>query len=247
MAPKQFPTKWLTYNQRINADLDETFANGDPEAFFDQDYMNRLVSPIKQQEEWMLKLFALQFTILVFLVVGFAAKDVTFNFFGVALGNVPGIKEMLLALSATIALLILVLAASRDTTIVLAQSISDRTVDSKFAAYAKFASPSAFSFRLYLPREHGRWMFATKVTKSVTILIALLTSLIAIASIVASVSIQVVLIGEVWRHPTIGNWSYFSLAYVGAAYLLNILILLRRSLPFPYEDKSSLKKQARLR
>jgi len=216
----RFPTKWLTYNQRINADLDDAFAENNADTFFDQDYMKSLVAPIKQQEDWILKLFALQFTIILFLIVGFATKDVTLNFFGVALGNVPGIKEMLLALSSTAALLILILVSSRDTTIVLAEGITDRTVDPRFVVYARFVLPSAFNVRFYVPREFNRWIFATKINKSITIFIAFLTVSIMIASIVASLAIQVVLIGEVWRHPTLGYWSYFALAYIGAAYLL---------------------------
>lgn len=231
-APEKFPIRWLTYNQRISADLDDTFADPDAKEFFDHDYMTDLIAPLKQQEDWMLKLFGIQFTIILFLIVGFASKDTTVTFFGVPLGNVPGIKEALLAISATVALFIMLLTGSRDTTLSLVQSIAERTTDPKFAAYEKFALPSYYNVRLYLPRQYDRWLFATKLTKAVTVIIALLSISIMVALVVASAAIQVVIVRDIWQHPTIGFWSYFSLVYVLAAYLLNLLILLRRSVPF---------------
>jgi Fe2+ transport system protein B len=239
--PRKFPTRWLTYNQRIDADLDDAFTDPGAKEFFDNNYMASLVAPIKQQEDWILKLVGIQFTIVLFLVVGFASKDVTVNFFGIALGNVPGIKEVLLGISATVALFIAMLTSARDTTLCLVESISKRTTNKTFAAYEKFALPSHFNFRLYLPREYNRWIFAKKPTKVVTVTIALLSLFLMIAFIVAATAIQVVFIREIWKHPTIGFWSYFSLAYILAAYFLHLLIFLRRSVPFPYEDKSMLK------
>jgi hypothetical protein len=178
---------------------------------------------------------------MFFLVIGFTSPDTTLNFFGVALKNVAGIREVLLALSATVALLIMMLVSSRDTTVYLVQGICRRTVDPKFSDYAKFVLPGIFNFRLYIPRQHDRWVFATFVGKATTIIIALLTIFIALATIVVSFAIHVFIIKEIWQHPTIGSWSYFALLYIGAAYVLNLLILFRRTLPFPYKDMGALK------
>ena len=155
----------------------------------------------------------------------------------------PGIKRnAVLSLSATVALLILLLTASRrhnyhrDT-----GNLATYRRLRKFSAYSAFVLPSSFNFRLYLPREYERWIFATKAPRVQTIAIGILTVLIAVASIVVFAAIHLLILREIWQHPTLGGWSYFALAYIGAAYLLNLLILFRRSLPFPFKDKSSLR------
>ncbi|QOZ26157.1 hypothetical protein [Bradyrhizobium sp. CCBAU 51753] len=229
---------WLTYQKRIDADLDDAFREAGAETFFSQEYVRRLAEPIKQLDEWLLKLFVVQFAIIGFLAVEFVSTDATFSLFGLSLKNAPGLKEILLALSATIAIAIGVMTATRDTTVSIIQGILKRTVDKRFVEYETFAAPAGFHFKLYLPREHKRGYFPTRSGKVVTIAIAVLGFLIALSTIAASLAVHWMIIKDIWLHPTLGNWSYFVLSYVASSYALNLLVLLKRTLPFPYEDST---------
>jgi hypothetical protein len=65
-SSQKFPIRWLTHQQRVREDLVEAIRvtqEGD-KPFFTEAYMASLAAPIKQQEEWVLKLLFLQGTLL---------------------------------------------------------------------------------------------------------------------------------------------------------------------------------------
>ncbi|WP_426435898.1 hypothetical protein [Bradyrhizobium genosp. P] len=237
--------KWLTYRQRMDADLDDAFRQPGAEEFFSEDYIRRLSEPIKQLDDSLIKLSVIQFAILGFLAVEFVSSDATFSLFGLSVKNAPGLKEFLLAFSATVAIAIGAITGTRDTTVNMIQGISQRTANARFGQYAAYALPIGFNLRLYLPLERKRGQFSTGPAKLVTVVIALLVVFVFLSTLVASAAIHWMILKDIWTHPTLGPWSYFALTYVVASYLLNLLILLKRLLPFPYDDKSELKRRVR--
>jgi hypothetical protein len=200
-----------------------------------------LLAPVKQEEEWILKLFVLQGSLLGFLAVGFVAPDAKLNLFGVDFKNVDGIREFLLALAATITLFISALTSARDTALTMATAISEQKQDKAFAVYAAFARPSAFNFKIYVPREFDRWIFPKVRGIWFLMTVAILLVVMALIAIVASIAVQIAIIGQIWHHPVIGWWSYAALTYVLSSYTIALIVLVRRSVPFPYVDKSALK------
>jgi hypothetical protein len=254
-ASLKYPIRWLTFQQRVRADLVDTFqaakAAGDP-TFFTETYLASLAAPLKQLEETTIKLFLFQAAILGFLAVGFVSPETKLSVFGFDLKNVDGLREILLAISATIALGIFGLASSRDTTIFMLTVICEQTQPQLTLPYAKYALPSAFNLRMYLPREYDRWMFPRFPKKTFAVTIALLcltmVGIVIVASfaihwslIVASFAIHWSLIKEIWRHPGLGNWSIAALVYVFASYFVNLCFLMNRWLPLPYLDQSQLR------
>lgn len=243
-ALPKYPVRWLTFQQRVRADLLDTFqaakAAGDP-PFFTEAYLASLAAPLKQMEESTIKLFLFQTAILGFLAVGFVSPETKLSLFGFDLKNVDGLREILLAISATIALGIFALASSRDTTIFMLNVICEQTQPQLTLPYAKYALPSAFDLRMYLPREHERWMFARFPKRIFAVIIALLCLTMAGIAIVASFAIHWSLIKHIWRNPGLGNWSIAALVYVFASYFVNLCFLMNRWLPFPYLDQSQLK------
>jgi hypothetical protein len=103
-ASPKYPTRWLTFQQRVRADLEDTFqaskAAGDL-TFFTEGYLTSLAAPLKQQEEWIVKLLFFQATILGFLAVGFVSPETKLTVFGFDLKGVDGLREIHLAISAT--------------------------------------------------------------------------------------------------------------------------------------------------
>lgn len=233
--------KWMTYRQRIQADLDDAFSNDNATDFFGEDYVRQLSEPLKQQDEWLLKLFALQFAILSFLLVGFGTADATFSVFGISLKQTTGLKEVLLVMSATIGVAIMVISSARDTAIFLIQGICKRLVDPRYIHFAKFAFPVGFHFRMYHPREYERWQFSTIAGKGTSVAVGVLAILVGLALFALSFIVQWIIIKDIWKNPTLGNWSYFALAYVALVYALNLLVAIKLYVPFPYHDKSALR------
>ncbi|MBI5128589.1 MAG: hypothetical protein HZA66_04045 [Rhodopseudomonas palustris] len=234
--------RWMTYNQRVSADIESAFRSPDAQEFFCKEFVDSLAVPIKQQEEWIIKLLTIQFTLVVFLLVGFVSEDVTFHVLGVDLKNIVGLREVLLALSVTAAMFAMLLLSARDTAIHMITEIQKRKSPEAFRHFAAFAAPRAFNFRVYLPREFDDWIFE-RIPRGVyafiffPLLASVFGSLIAVSFVV-----QWIIITEVWKAPMLGAWSYAAIGYAIAVYLLNCVILLRRSLPFPYYDSSELKR-----
>jgi hypothetical protein len=241
-ASSKYPVRWLTFQQRVRADLEETFRTA-PEGttIFTEAYLASLAAPIKQQEEWMLKLLFLQTTILGFLAVSFVSPDAKIGVFGFDLRAVDGLREILLALSATIALAIFCLVSTRDTAILILNVICEQTQQKSFLPYAKYVLPSAFSLRFYLPREYDRWFFSILPRRAFAMVIAVLLVVMFGIAFVASIAIHWSLIKDIWHHPGLGKWSIAALVYVFTCYLVNICVALNRWLPFPYKDQSFLR------
>jgi hypothetical protein len=157
------------------------------------------------------------------------------------LKQTTGLKEVLLVMSATIGVAIMIVTSARDTAIFLIQAICERLVDQKYIHFAKFAFPAGFHFRMYLPLEYQRWQFRTVVGKGTSVAVGVLAILVGLALFALSIVVQWIIIKDIWKSPTLGNWSHFALAYVALVYALNLLVLAKLYVPFPYSDKSALR------
>jgi hypothetical protein len=237
-----FPIRWLTYKQRISDDVKAILGNEDASDFFDGDYLSALSTQIKQQEEWLLKIFALQMAIITFLLIGYVSPDTKLSIFGVDLKGIQGSREMLLLLSSALGTFTCMIAASRDAAVYLAEAILQHNEASGLKPFKAFVAPSVFNVRLYLPREYDRWMFAIIPTKIFILPAAICLVVMAIIILSGSFAIHWVLIREIWVNPSLGKWSIATLVFVFASYFVNLVILIRIAVPLPYSDKGALKK-----
>lgn len=239
----KYPIRWLTYQQRVREDLREALdaTEGDEKPFFTEAYMTTLAAPIKQQDDWLLKLLFLQGTILGFLAVGLVSPETKLGAFGFDLKYFEGLREILLAISATIALIVFFLASSRDTAVFMLKIICEYKHQRSTLPFAQYALPSAFSLRIYVPREYDRWIFAMFPQKLFQASAGLLLLVMAGIAFTASLTIHWALIMEIRHNPGLGSWSTAALVYVIVSYVLDVALLANRWLPFPYRDQSELK------
>src|SRR5882762_6193196 len=115
IKPVRFPTVWLTYKARIRGDFDRAYSAEGGAEYFDSDYFSRLCAQIKQLEDWLIKLFVLQISLTGFQVIGFVGNDASISLFGITLKQATGVKEILIAFYAFIAVATWMIIISRDT------------------------------------------------------------------------------------------------------------------------------------
>jgi hypothetical protein len=156
---------------------------------------------------------------------------------------VEGLREILLAISATIALIVFGLSSSRDTAIFMLNVICEQTQPKITLPFAKYSLPGPFTLRVYWPHEYERWIFSKFPQKLFLAVIGLLFLTMFGIAIVASFAIHWALIKDIWHHPGLGNWSIAALVYVMVSYVIDLGLLANRWLPFPYKDQSELKKK----
>jgi hypothetical protein len=236
-----FPIKWLTYKQRIQADVREALNQHGADDFFDRSFVEAIAGQVKQQEEWFLKLFALQAAVIAFLIVGFVSPDAKSSLFGLELKSIQGIREVLLAVSSTAAVFMAALACSRDAALHVASAVAKETLPSELRHFGLFTSPTMLNVRVYIPREYDRWQFGLWHGTAFTIVAALLVVTMFCIVIAASLAVHWALILDIWQHPSLGRWSTVALIYVFSTYTFNLVLVLRMALPFPYVDKGALK------
>ncbi|WP_315782686.1 hypothetical protein [Bradyrhizobium sp. SZCCHNPS1003] len=186
----KFPTKWLTYKQRIQADVREALTQHGADDFFDHSFVEAIAGQVKQQEEWLLKLFALQAAVIAFLIVGFVSPDAKSSLFSVELKSIQGIREVLLAVSSTAAVFMATLTYSRDAALHVASAVAEGTVASELKHFGVFIIPTAFNVRIYIPREHDRWQFGLWHGKAFVIVAALLIVVMVCIAIAASFAVH---------------------------------------------------------
>lgn len=231
-----FPLVWLTYKARLRLDLDRSYSV-DPDAdYFTPEYADRLSVQVKQSEDWLLKLILFQIGLMAFQIVGLLNKDASMSLLGVTIQNVAGIKEVVLAIYATMALLTWFMLMSRDTGLAVLEHLVELSSDHKARELAKLARPAAFNLRFIFPRQYDDWIFATWPTKWLTLLFFICLALISFAAICASAVVNAALIVLVYRNPTLGDWSIYTIYYAIAVFGVGVLFLVLYYFPLPFRD-----------
>lgn len=238
---RRFPVHWLTYRRRVRDDVENLYKSENGPAFFDDKFAAALTASTKQLEEWEIKLIVFQLGISVFIVLGLITTDASISLLGISLKHVKGMKELLLALSASLAVISSVVTQSKHLRLVVLEKLMELRTEEKFQPFAKLASPSAFHITPYIAREFERWIFSRFLTGATMFLIAFLYALVVILLLAFSVSLWVFLYLEILRAPGLGLWSYLALAYSCAAHLLCVLCLVRMHAPLPFRDMQVLR------
>jgi hypothetical protein len=243
---RRFPIRWLTYRTRIQLDVDEAFNLPSGKEIFDHDYVERADSAIKQLEAWQVKMMTTSFAISAFLVTGFITDDATVSLFGVSLKQAVGLKEVLLALSATIGVFMTSITQSKETLIAVLEKLTQLSTDREVLPLAALATRSSFHLKFYVPRQYDKWILPTFFTMLYSLLLGLLWIIVVLFMLAAVFGLTAFLAIQIYRHPTLGIWSTAILYYVGVVFMLSIFSTLKLILPMPYRDKSDLKKMLEL-
>ena len=243
---RRFPVRWLSYKARIRRDIDEAFSLPDGKEIFDHEYVDRTVQAIKQLEDWQVKLMSVSFAVYTFLVIGFITNDASVSLFGVSLKQAAGVKEVLLAFTATLGVLMIIITQSKETLIAVIEKLTELSTGESSLPLAALGARSSFHLKVYVPRQYDQWIFPTLLTKLLSLLLWLLWIAIALFLIGASIGLTVFLAVQIYIRPTLGIWSTLILYYVGAAFMLSLFAAIRFHLPFPYRDKSELKRMSEL-
>ena len=244
---RRFPVKWLTYKARVRDDIDRVFQTEDGRSFFDEKYLTALSESTRTLERWEVKLLIFQFSISLFILIGLISSETSISVFGVTLKQMPGLKEIFLALSATLAVIVYAISQSKTLRLIVIEKITELKTNEKFLIFAKLASPAPYEMVAYITRQHDRWVFSTALTKSIMIAIGLLSIFIFVALLGFSIGLWIFLYLEILSWPTLGGWSYLILSYSSIAYALCILWLIRAHLPLPFRDMQALKELKLLR
>jgi hypothetical protein len=240
VKPVRFPVTWLTYKARIRRDLDRAYAVQDAEEYFNSDYFNKICAQAKQLEEWLAKLFLIQIALTIFQVVGFISNDASLSLFGITLKQAAGVKEMLLAFSASVAVITWMVILSRDTTMIVIERLIELSTDDRFVLFDKLAAPTPFNIKVYVPRAYEDWIFPTLPNRFTFLVFVVGAILLSLAVFLFSLAVNVVFFLDVYRNPTLGIWSKFVLSYVAFVAFIGVLFLVRFYLPQPYRDQSML-------
>jgi hypothetical protein len=243
---KRYPTRWLSYRARIRDDLKRAFEAPNAKEFFSKAYVDAVSAEARRLEDWNVKLLSIQFGIMAFLVVGFVSSDVSVSIFGVSLKNATGLKEVLLALSATVGMVSLFISSSRDTLVYIIDGITDLSADKTFSAYAKLSIPTQFNLKTYVGKQYELWVFPTFITKILFAIIVMLIVVLFFLVIAFSIGVSGMLFLDIYRNPTLGIWSGAILIYVTIAWALALIWAVRFNAPLPYKDMNVLQKLAAL-
>lgn len=240
IKPVKFPKAWLTYKARVKRDLDRAYAAEGGEEYFDADYVTRICNQAKQLEELFTKLMVLQIALTVFQVIGFVSTDASLSLFGITLKQATGVKEMLLAIYAVVAVATWLVLISRDTVLTVIERLAELSTNDTFASFEKLALPSPSNIKFYVPRPFDDWMFPTVSNQVLFAAFAIASVLLALAIFAFSLAVNILLFLDIYRKPTLGAWSNWVLGYVVVTYLFGLLCMIRFHLPLPYRDHSIL-------
>jgi hypothetical protein len=237
---RRFPIRWLTYKQRVRDDIGRLYLTEKGRAFFDDKFISALSSSAKQLEDWEIKLLLSQVGISAFILMGFVSTEVSISIFGVSLKQAAGLKELLLALSATVSVATYAVSQSKILKLIVIDKLTELRTDPEFIAFAKLAAPASYQMNMYIAKQYDKWIFSTPLTKSVTFVLTTLFVSFFLLMLGFSVGLWVCLFYEILRAPSVGIWSYFALAYCSVAYALCILWLMRAGVPLPFRDMHAL-------
>lgn len=237
-----YPVRWLTYKTRLREDLRELYERKDGKEFFSKEYVDALSAEAKQLERWVLKLWAWELAIAAFIAIGFLSGDASISIFGVSLKNATGVKEVLLAFSATITFGLIILNSSKEALLHVIQCITEFAAPKDFIDFARLAMPTSFGVKMYIAKQYNRWVFSTFLTQLLfVILLVLLTAATAIIfACLIGFSIWIFL--EIYQRPTLGIWSTAVLVYVSLSWVFGVIWTIRFTAPMPYQDLGILKK-----
>ena len=130
--------------------------------------------------------------------------------------------------------------------IFLAQRIHEKRDDVNFSVFTSLTMQSAFRICTYSPRQYDKWIFPAPPTNWLSVAIAILLGLAYLIIVGFTFSLSFYLIADIYKHPTLGKWSYVILAYSCIAFLGNLCLAIHINLPLPYRDKSELKRLGEL-
>jgi hypothetical protein len=237
----QFPTRWLSYKSRIRNDVDFLYGTQEGEAFFNENYMKSLEYSARRLEARQLRLIAVQTGLIIFLLIGIVSQSGDITVLGISVRYAPGLQEVVLAFSATIGLLILLVSSSKDLRLYIVERIVELKSPEGFADLAKIAAASGYDFRIYMTKPYLKWVFAKPLTKTLFFLTVSLFALLGVALYIASIAIHVFLLWNMFVHPKIAVlYSRIIFWYVIGFDLLGVLWLVVSLFPLPFSDRSSL-------
>lgn len=237
----------MNFKRRVRDDVEQAYREeGGPE-FFNEEFISRIAASARRLEGWQIWLFATQTAILGFLLVGLVSNDASISLLGISIKNAPGVKEVLLGLVATIAILIYAVATLKDVRLFIVEKVIELRTDSKFMSLAQVAAPSAFESSVFMPKQYARYLFPTKLTKVLFAMPAVLFLLLLAFVYCLSIILYFYVIADVYWNPTLpGNWSQVIVAFAIASQALGILWMARAWIPLPYRDMSVLLELNRL-
>lgn len=232
----KFPIVWLTYRERIKLDLANVHAKDVEEQFFNEAYINKVSAQQKQLADWVVKLFVAQIALTVFQVIGFISAEGSISIFGVTLKQAAGVKEMVLALSATVGLVTWIVMVSRDTCQAIIDTLLELNFSEEFLRYAKIGEQTPFNLKFLTPQIYKQYLFATRFNKATRALFGLSILIIFLAVFVFSLAANVFFFLSILWKPTLGIWSYLILGYVSAVVVFGLLFFMRFYIPQPFSD-----------
>jgi hypothetical protein len=240
IKPVKFPTVWLTYKARIRRDFDRAYSSEGGAEYFGSDYFSRLCTQVKQLEDWLIKLFILQIALTGFQVVGFIGNDASISLFGITLKQATGVKEILIALYAFIAVAAWMVIISRDTALTVLERLVELSTGEPFVEFGKLAAPTSFNVKFYMPSAYEDWIFPTRANQLLFVVFVVTAVSISLAVFLFSLAVNLVFVLDIYRHPTLGVWSTWILGYVGLTLFFGLIFLIRFYFPQPYQDQSVL-------
>jgi hypothetical protein len=243
----RLPIRWLTYKHRIQLDLQRAFKEPGANTVFSPSFSENISASIRRVERQIIKLISLQFAIALFFVVGFLSSDQSISIFGVTLNQVPGLKEVLLAVYASVAVATMPLITVRDTKIFVLEKIAVLRDDKAFLPFTKLQMASAFDLNAYLPRQYEDWIFPALFSRLFFALLLLIVMTIIVFAFGLWMFIFCLIYRAIYLNPSLGVWSYLILTYSCLCLVGNALWVARFNLPLPYRDKSDLKRMVEIK
>lgn len=243
----KFPVRWLTYKRRIQLDLERAFKEPNANQIFGSAFAEDISASIRRAESRIIKLISLQFAIALFFIVGFLSSEQSISIFGVSLNQVPGLKEILLAVYSTVAAATMPLITVRDIKIFVLERIAELRGDKAFLPFTKLQIASAFELNAYLPRQYEDWIFPALFSRLFFALLLLVVMTIGLFVVGFWILLFCLVYQAIYRNPSLGTWSYLILTYSGLCLVGNILWFARFNFPFPYRDKSDLKRMVEIK
>lgn len=238
---KRFPVTWLTYKRRVRDDVETLYKAKGGADFFTDEYVSVLIHTVEQLEARQLKLMTYQIAISAFMVLGLVSSEATVTLFGIPLKDAPGVKEILLVLASSIAIVFFAQEQSKLLRLTIVEKLSELKTDDDFVDFAKLAIKTPFDLRGYAAKQYNKWIFATIPTRLATGLIVLLLGAALLIYLVAAWALWVYVFVQIYRAPTLGLWSYIALLY-GVIISAGLFFwLIRANFPFPYRDHRKLK------
>lgn len=232
----KFPTVWLTYRERIKLDLANVHAKDKADHFFNESYMSKVSAQQKQLADWTIKLLVAQIALTVFQVIGFISAEGSISIFGVTLKQAAGVKEMVLALSATVGLVTWIVMLSRDNCQAIIDTLLELNYSEEFLRYAKIGEQTPFNLKFLTPPIYEQYLFATRFNKATRVLFGVVILVLFLALLVFSLAANVFFFLSIYWKPTLGAWSFLVLGYVSAVVLFGILFFVRFYIPQPFSD-----------